>query len=520
MRGVAYWIEKRAFITPHRMALIGEHRRLTYFQVALEMEHIVRFLQQSCGLQRGERVAILSDNSVEYLELLFALAKMGCIAVPLNTRLASAELEFQLQDSGTSVLVVSEAYRETGKRLNANCRLRHLVSVSELLEQSPVRRIPPTDHFAYAPLCESTTVSGDSPFVICYTSGTTGRPKGAVLTQDNMFWNALNNILGLDLSSEDRVLTLLPLFHIGGIGLFAFPALLAGGTVAVPGRFDPDRALRWIEREKITVVMGVPTMFDALRKCKRFRETDFRSIRWLYSGGAPCPRELISFYLERGIPFGQGYGMTETSPTVFLLTKDDYRRKAGSIGKPALFCEVRVVDDDGRDVPRGTVGELVVKGPNVLREYWNLPEGAAAGFCDGWFRTGDLARMDEEGFVYMAGRKKDMIISGGENVYPLEVEQAIGEHPAVAEAAVIGVPDEKWGEVPMAIVALHAGATLAEQELIGHCAGRLAKYKCPKIVKYVNALPKNATGKIDKAALRQQYAKEAAGLPLREGETP
>jgi len=505
MQGIAQWIDKRACMTPQKIALIGENRQLTYAEMSREVNRIARMLAETYDLPPGERVGIMATNSVEYLMLLFAIAKLGCIAVVLNIRLAPHELEFQLNDSGMKMLLAETGFREAVEQLLPRTAIENVIwfdtsdtTVTGL--QAQISSFSP-EHFA------RDSVNGLLPFIICYTSGTTGRPKGAVLTQQNMFWNALNSCLPIDITSVDKSLALLPLFHIGGIGLFAFPTLFAGGTVVVPNRFDPEKTLRMIEEHQVTLVMGVPVIFDSLRKCSSFDQTDLRSIRWFYSGGAPCPHELISFYLERGIPFGQGYGMTETSPTVFMITKEDYQRKIGSIGKPAMFCDIRVVDEQGREVAAGEVGELLVKGPNVMKEYWNFPDATGAALKDGWLSTGDLVRLDEEGFAYVAGRKKDMIISGGENIYPLEIEQVIGELPSVDEVAVVGIPHEKWGEVPIAVVVVKQEAELDGETVKNHCLKRLAKYKVPTAVHFASALAKNATGKIDKNAIKSEVAK-------------
>jgi len=323
-----------------------------------------------------------------------------------------------------------------------------------------------------------------------------------------MFWNAVNNVLALDLTSFDKSLTLLPLFHIGGIGLFALPTLFAGGTVIVPHRFDPAKTLQLIEEHRVTIVMGVPTIYDFIRKSPNFPTTNLDSIRWFYCGGAPCPHELIQSYLERGVPFAQGFGMTETSPTVFMTSREDYSRKIGSIGKPVMFCDIRVVDESGQDVGPGEIGELWIKGGNVMQGYWNRPEATAESFRDGWLLTGDLVTQDEEGFVTIIGRKKDMIISGGENIYPLEVEQVISQMPAVDEVAVVGVADAKWGEVPVAAIAVKTGHELQADDVKQYCQKRLAKYKVPVRIDFVNALPKNATGKIDKKTIKADFMKE------------
>lgn len=500
MEGIAYWIEKRRYITPNRVALIGENRSLSYKEMADELDLVANLLIKKYGIKKGDRIAILAGNRIEYLLLLFSIAKIGSIAVPLNIRLTLKELEYQVKDSQTKTLIVSDEFYESGNILSQATNIQHLISLEDIF-----KKINHEDNLNSITNIKD-SVDGSTPFLIIYTSGTTGKPKGAVLTQENMYWNSVNNTLALDLNSDDRVLTILPLFHIGGIGLFALPALFVGGTVIIPNRFDPDQSLELIEKEQVTIFMGVPTIFDALRKSERFPKTDFRTIKWFYSGGAPCPHEIINFYIERGIRFGQGFGMTETSPTVFMIDKDDYYKKIGSIGKPVMFVDIRIVDEDGNDLQANEVGELIFKGPNILKEYWNLPNETAKSFKDGWFYSGDLAKRDEDGFIYIAGRKKDMIISGGENIYPLEVEQVIMEIEEISEVAVIGVNDNKWGEVPLAVVAVKKGRELEKNQILAHCLERLAKYKCPKHIEYVEELPKNATGKIDKALIKKHYA--------------
>lgn len=505
MNGIADWIDKRAFITPGRTALIEERRQLSYLEMSAEVNRLGRMLDDRYRLQPGERVGILAANSIEYLLTLFALAKLGCIAVVLNIRLTPNELEYQLNDSGTRILIAETAFRIVGEGLQEKTGIEDILWFDH--EDSHMQLCSQSQAYPADPLIRK-EADGDSPFIICYTSGTTGRPKGAVLTQENMFWNAVNNVLALDLTSHDKSLTLLPLFHIGGIGLFALPTLFAGGAVIVPKRFDPDKALQLIEEHAVTIVMGVPTIYDYIRKSPNFWTSNLQSIRWFYCGGAPCPHELIQTYLDRGLTFAQGFGMTEASPTVFMTSREDYARKIGSIGKPVMFCEIRVVDESGTDVSHGEIGELLIKGGNIMQSYWNRPEATAATFRDGWLLTGDLVKQDEEGFVYIVGRKKDMIISGGENIYPLEVEQVIGQLPAVDEVAVIGMADSKWGEVPVAVVSVKAGHELTMDDVKNHCLKRLAKYKLPVLVSFVSALPKNATGKIDKKRIKADFMKE------------
>lgn len=506
MQGIAYWIEKRAYITPERTALIGEQQRLTYKEMSANINKMACALSEQFQVQPGDRIAIIAQNGTEYIQLLFAIAKLGCIAVPLNTRLSPKELQFQLNDSESSVIIVGSDYYKMGQELKSTCRLKHLVLLENTVDRDDL--ISFSKIYSSYPSYYSGTINtvGSLPFIICYTSGTTGQPKGAVLTQDHMFWNAMNNILAIDISSNDQVLTLLPLFHIGGIGLFTFPALLAGATVIIPQSFNPQQTLKLIENEKASIVMGVPTIFNLLRKNWQTVKPNVDSVRWFISGGAPCPQELIRFYHEQGISFGQGYGMTETSPTVFMLPREDIRRKTGSIGKPVMFCDFKIVNGQDQDVSPGVIGELLVKGQNVINEYWKNPNETVKSFKEGWLRTGDLARVDDEGFVYIAGRKKEMIISGGENIYPLEIEQILEKNPAIAEIAVIGVPDNKWGEVPLAILSLKNGFETSDGELMDYCLARLAKYKCPQRFEMINELPKNATGKIDKVSLKRKYS--------------
>lgn len=536
MLSLSRWINRRADLHPGRTALIGESvlmdaagnsdaepgdsgtgslLKVTYGELNQRANRLANSLA-GLGIARGDRVGILSLNCVEYVEVLFAAAKLGIILVPLNVRLTPGELKYQLNDSGSGVLMVGPEFAGLVPGLAAGTEVTRTIYLpgSGGIMASDASEIPAgaveVSH-SYRQLVASgstaepdgvESITGAEPFLICYTSGTTGKPKGAVLTQQNLTANAINNVLAIDITSRDVSITLLPLFHIGGIGLWTIPTLFSGGTVVIPRRFDPARALAMIEATATSLVFGVPTILKALLECPGFASRDLSSVRMFYSGGAPCPVELIEAFHARGHAFGQGYGLTETSPTVFMLDQDDFRRKAGSIGKPAMLCDVRVADDEGAGVPSGEVGELLIRGMNVFKEYWNLPEATAEALRDGWFHTGDLARTDGEGFFYIAGRKKDLIISGGENIYPIEVEQVLESHPAVAEAAVIGVPHPHWGEVPKAVVVLNPGGRVTAEELAAWCQGKLARYKIPKVVDFAAQLPRNATGKILKRELK------------------
>ncbi|MEC5425626.1 o-succinylbenzoate--CoA ligase [Virgibacillus sp. C22-A2] len=489
MENIAYWIHKRALITPVRVAVISKSSQSTYQELSRKINEMAAALRHTYFLEKGDRVAILSQNREEYVVAYFAIAQLGLVAVPLNIRLTTSELAFQIKDSGAKTIIYEE---ETESLFQEIC---HHTDFESAYQFDRVER----DYSNKPLLVEEIDVKND-PFIICYTSGTTGRPKGAVLTQENMFWNAINNQYAIEITSSDKSIVLLPLFHIGGIGLFAFPTLLAGGTIVIPGKFDPGNAIRAIEDYQVTIVMGVPAIHDAIRRNSLFETANFDSVRWFYNGGAPCPKELINAYLDQGLPFGQGFGMTETSPTIFMLSKEDYKRKVGSIGKPVLFCDISIVDDKGEAVEQGEIGELLIKGPNIMKEYWGLPEETKETIRDGWLYSGDLVRQDNEGFIYVAGRKKDMIISGGENIYPLEVEQVIKELPGINEVAVIGVEDDKWGEVPIAFVSLNEGS-VHEAEIKRFALTKLGKYKVPKRIIIMDELPKNATGKINKKDL-------------------
>lgn len=514
MHGIAYWIDQRAQNTPNRIAIITEEQQLTFKEMGQKVNQFARFLQQECQVAAGDRVGILSQNSTSYVLLLFAIAKLGGIAVPLNIRLTASELSYQIEDSGTTVLFTQHEFQPVVKQLGMDGNLKQIIWMDQkerFLSEETLELATTVieSNFENAIKKVSTEplvhekIDANAPYLICYTSGTTGRPKGAVLTQENMFWNAIHNLTSLDITSSDRSIILLPLFHIGGIGLFAFPTLFAGGSIVILGRFHPDKTLEMIQQYQVSIVMGVPAIHDALRRSTLFSTTDLSCVRWFYNGGAPCPHELILYYQDRGLPFGQGFGLTETSPTVCMLSAEDASHKVGSIGKPVLFCEVRLVDEYDQEVADGEVGELVIKGPHVMKEYWNLPNETAKAIRNGWFYTGDLARKDKDGFFYIAGRRKEMIISGGENIYPLEVEQAIGSLPEVVEVAVVGVADEKWGEVAKAFVVVKEGATLTEEMLQQACLQIIAKYKMPKYFVFLSELPRNATGKINKTALQK-----------------
>jgi fatty-acyl-CoA synthase len=460
----------------------------------------------NAGLKQGDRCAYLAYNGIEVVELIFAAAKIGLILVPLNWRLAAKELSFILSDSGTETLFFDAEFTKAVEafRRDKGLNIRRAVVIGGQAEEAePYEEALFQGSDEEPDMAERVTL--DTPHIIMYTAGTTGLPKGAVLTQGCSFWNAINLELDMGFHSMDRDLLVLPMFHIGGIGLFTLPMIHVGAAVILQRSFDAGETLQLLRNEKISLFFGVPAIFLFLVRHPAFSAEAFKNVRLVMSGGAPLPVSLVRQYHEAGVVLQQGFGMSEASPSIATLPKDLALKKGGSIGRALFHVEARVVDENMKEVPPNEVGELVIRGPNVMKEYWKRPEATKEAFSGGWFHSGDMARMDEDGDLYIVDRKKDMFISGGENVYPAEVENAVFELPQVAEVAVIGVKDEKWGEVGRAIVSLKAVGTLTETEIIDSLKGRLAKYKVPKSVVFVDQLPRNAAGKVLKNTLREKY---------------
>ncbi|MER6122454.1 o-succinylbenzoate--CoA ligase [Streptomyces sp. NPDC001795] len=497
--GLGSWPARRARKTPHRTALIHGDTTVTYadlYERTTRLAHALR----ARGVRRGDRIAYLGPNHPAYLETLFAAGTLGAVFVPLNIRLAGPEIAYQLADSGAKALVYAPSLAGLVAGLPGSTDVRTYVQVGadyeELLADASDERI-------------DQPVALDDTCIIMYTSGTTGRPKGAMLTHGNLVWNAVNVLVDHDLIADERALVSAPLFHTAGLNMLTLPVLLKGGTCVLVEAFDPNATFDLIERHRITFMFGVPTMFDQVARHPRWAGADLSSLRILTCGGSPVPTPLIAAYQERGLTFLQGYGMTEAAPGTLFLDAEHAVSKAGSAGVPHFFSDVRVVRPDLTPVDIGETGEVVVSGPHVMPGYWGLPEETAAVFADGWFRSGDAARIDEDGYVHIVDRIKDMIISGGENIYPAEVEDQLLAHPDIVEVAVIGVPDDKWGEVPRAVVVPREGATLDPDEVIASLAGRLAKYKIPKSVVIADELPRTASGKLLKARVRSRYGTDS-----------
>ena len=493
------WIAHHAGRRPDRLALHDLHtgRKFTYAELDRRIARLAGVLAGR-GIGRGDRVALLAPNCAEYFELQFACGRLGAIMLPLNWRLAVPELRYILGDSTPSLLIHDSSFAKAAGQL-ADRRL-------EIDHERPDGDYELALRDAPAPPPPAALTHDDIAMVM-YTSGTTGHPKGAIITHGMTFWNCVNLGIPALITPETVQLVVLPLFHTGGLNCYANPVLHAGGTLLIMRTFDPGAALDCISDPAlgITHFFAVPAPYQFMMQHPKFQGADLSRLRVAGVGGAPCALAILETWQARGVPLVQGWGMTETSPAGTMLDAADATRKVGSAGKALMHTAIRIVDDQGNDVPPGGIGELLIKGPNITPGYWNNPEATARSFTDGWLHTGDAARQDPEGFVYIVDRWKDMYISGGENVYPAEVENVLFEVPGVADAAIIGVPNERWGEVGLAVVVRKPGAPLEEAEIIRHCLAKLAKFKVPQSVAFVDALPRNATGKVLKRDLRLQF---------------
>jgi fatty-acyl-CoA synthase len=514
--GIGDWIVRRADRKPGAIALVdGEQgRSLTYRELERSVGELTASLYH-LGLRRGDRVAFLMENSPQFVETLFAVANLGAIAVPMNFRLDASEIAFLLADSGATAIVVSDRFRDlAGAALeHGGHGVRHVIAEGGGESLGGVPTVTLRDLRGGAGRSPDPMTRPEDLCVIMYTSGTTGRPKGAMLTHANMYWNAVNlATVGSGLSGSTVTIAVAPMFHIGALGLSVLPILYAGGTVITMRAFDPVRTMRLIAEHRVTTQFMVPAMWSALSQVTDFDSHDVCSMEYVLCGGAPCPLPVIEFYQRRGWQFLEGFGMTEASPNTLLLDADFVVSHAGSVGRPFMHVDVRIVDDEDHDVAAGAVGELVLRGPNIFAGYWGLPAETADAMRGGWFHTGDLGRADDEGFITLVDRKKDMIISGGENVYPIEVEQVLYRHPAVDDVAVIGVPDDQWGETVVAVIVTSEANTFDPDEFIRYTRDRIAHFKCPRRVVLVDELPRTATGKVLKRELRQQLAGSTASV--------
>ncbi len=482
------WITDRARTTPDRVAIDFVDNHVTYSELndrswGLAAEFIKR------GLSRGDRVAVLADNCPEYVSVFFACAKVGLVMTPLNWRLTPYELAYQLDHSGSALLVVSAD------------RTAQAQSAVEAASGQPPLRLIEEPATALDDVADDIEVADDDPLMLIYTSGTTGRPKGAVLSHANCFWTNTSIDRVMDVCTFDVVLQVLPQFHVGGWNVQPLLAWWKGATVVLESEFDPGRALALIESKRVTTMMGVPATYLFMAEHPSFRSTDLSSLRMAVVGGAPMPEGLIRIWTDRGVALVQGYGLSEASPNVLGLPPEHVMAKVGYAGKPYPHVDVALEGSDGSLLEGPATGELLVRGPNVFTGYWHDADATATTMRNGWLHTGDVAERDAEGFYRIRDRLKDMYISGGENVYPAEVESVLADHPGVIEAAVVGRPDDRWGEIGVAFVVTRT--VLEPEELLGWCRERLASFKVPHRVHFIDALPRSAMNKIAKLELSE-----------------
>ncbi len=490
-------IERHAQFAPAKTAIHFQERDIAYAELWHRIDAATHGLAARLGVRKGDRIAFLGYNHPEMVVMLFALARLGAMLVPLNFRLAPPEHRVILDHADvTAVMVEPDFFAHCAAIRSARPELRRVA-----LSDAPQGWL---DWRAIAaPGARPAEIAGEDadPVLIVYTSGTTGAPKGAVHTQAALLWNMICSTHYHDLTAADHVLTVLPMFHVGGLCIQTLPALHAGATVTVEPRFDPGRWIDAVAQRRPTLSLLVPATMKALLAHPQWPKADLSPLRMLCTGSSIIPESMIQAFFERGVTMTQVYGSTETGPVSIYLRAEDARRKAGFAGKAGLHVEIRLVDGEGRDVPPGRVGEIWVRALNLMQGYWRDPDNPS--FRDGWFRSGDLAYQDEEGFYKVVGRSKDMIISGGENIYPAEIENILAECDDILEAAVVGVEDAKWGEAVVAAIVRRAGSALDEAAVMKLLEGRIARYKQPRRVAFLEALPKTALGKVQKPEVRK-----------------
>lgn len=497
---------RRALYTPDDLAVVDAgktpHRSFTYREMNSRANRLANWLRDGAGIKKGDRVAILAHDGVEHLDTFFACGKLGAIHAPLNWRLHWRELLEIMQDTTPSVLIFSDEFKEAAQQIaNASDSIHHVLHIDgDGLPNSRYFEKTLIDSQLRPVITEE--ITEEDIACLIFTGGTTGLPKGAQISHRMIGWNTLNTIIH-DLRHGDITVNTFPLFHTGGLLVYTTPLLILGGTVVLMRRFRPDKLLNLLQDYAATVYAGVPTMYQMMMNARNWDDADLSSLRFCTSGGAPLPVKLVeAFQEQKGIQFKQGFGMSEFGPGVFALAQDDAIRKAGSIGRPNFFVDARIVNEDNHKVPSDTIGELVLRGPSLSSGYFNKPEESAEAIdTEGWFHTGDLATCDEEGYFFIVDRKKDLFISGGENIYPAEIENVIYKHADVDMCAVVGLPDEKWGEVGKAFVVLKPEATLTERTLLDFLQHHLAGYKVPRYIEFVDSLPISGAGKVLKREL-------------------
>lgn len=507
MINLAQSLERWSDRQKNKEALIFGETRLTYGELNARVNRLCHALLD-LKIEKGKNVAILAYNEYQFIELFLACARMGVMLVPLNFRLVGPELEYQLNASDSELLILGEEFQEVISKIRGNLKtVKNYIVLGNPGQGSDM--VPYSEFLAGKSASQPTltySVDLDDEFIMIHTSGTTGRPKGAILTQKNILFTALNQICDWKCTSDDITLTSAPLFHAGGSLILTYPLLHIGGTVVLTKQFNPKLSLRLIEKEKVTIVFAAPAMWSAIQREPDLTKTDLSSLRVCLSGGSSQPaEEMIKFKKDIGVTLTEGYGLSECSSTSTVLRPEVAIEKAGSIGKPMLHNVLQVVNKSGEEVRPGEVGEIVQRDFTVMKGYYKRPDDTAQTIRDGWLHTGDLATVDEDGFIYIKGRSKDMIISGAENIYPVEIETVLIGHPKIADAAVVGIPHEKWGETVRAFVVLKPGQAMTEAEVIDYCKENLASYKKPSSVIFIKELPRNPGGKVQKNILKESY---------------
>ncbi|WP_436772520.1 acyl-CoA synthetase [Yinghuangia sp. YIM S09857] len=499
--GLGSWPRRRARILPHSVAFRQDARTWTYGQLADRVERLAGGLAER-GVRKGDRVAYLGPNDIATFETFFAVLRLGAIFVPLNTRLSVAELAYMLDDSGSRTLVYAAQTADLAAGAAA-----HADTPPALIACEGAPRVRSADHYeaVLSPIGTellSADVALDDPALILYTSGTTGRPKGAVLSHANLTFNVMNQLAHTDVLGTDVVLCMAPLFHVTGLNLVSIPTFFKGGTLVIAPKFDPASALATIARERVVGFAAVPTMLQMLADHPAWDTADTSSMRYVVFGGSPIQARVADAWHKRGISMLHGYGMTEASPGIFMSTPESARERPLAAGVAHFYVDIALATGAGTPARPPGHGELLVQGPNVFQGYWGRPQETAAGFDHEWFRTGDVVDVADDGWARIVDRVKDMYISGGENVYPAEVEAVIAQFPGVADSAVVGVPDDRWGEVGAAFVMCAENHDLDRAGLLRHLEDRLARYKVPRYLSVVDDLPRTASGKVRKAQLR------------------
>lgn len=509
-------LSDRARLTPDRVALLDLHTgaAYTYAELNVRANRLANWLRDDLGIDKGDRVSLLAQNSIHTLDLFYGLAKIGANFAPLNWRLSANELVYIVNDLEPSLLIVGPEFTETLAEMRPRIGVSRFAGIEgaaveyamvyeEQIERSSEEEPP------------RPALDAEDTYCILYTSGTTGHAKGALLPHRQILWNCINTVISWGLTENDVSPVFTPLFHAGGLFAFMTPILYAGGRILLARGFDAEASLRAVVAHRCTVILGVPTLFQVWRQSPAYAAADFAHVHFFISGGAPCPPDLMQAWRrEKGVVFRQGYGLTEVGPNCFSMTDADSVPKTGAVGRPIFHSRMKLVDPNTlAEAAPGETGELLISGPHVITGYWRNPEATAKAFIASddpawpwpWFRTGDMARADADGFYTIAGRFKDMIISGGENIYAAEVEAVCREHPAVADCALIGKPDAKWGEVGLLIVVLEPGQSATSDQIKAHCAARLARYKIPKEIVFADSLPYSPYGKVMKGVLRERF---------------